>query len=113
MATVLARGQVASMVCSCSSKVPQSNAGRTNLNSSFLRVEPTSSLSSLNSSIQGQVCVDSSMFRRSGVEMQKGRMTTCMAWGGTLASVRLIIQGKHLEVKEIIILHSIVYSVHR
>lgn len=29
-------------------------------------------------------------------------MTTCMAWGGTLASVRLIIQGKHLELTDAI-----------
>ncbi len=75
-------------------------AVKLSLSSSFLGVYP-SGCSSLNSNFQGQVCLDPSLFTKlsSKDAGQKGRVTTCMAWGGALASVRLIIQGKHMEVK--------------
>ncbi|KAH8953173.1 hypothetical protein BDL97_08G010100 [Sphagnum fallax] len=76
-------------------------AVKLSLSSSFLRVYP-SGCSSLNSNFQGQVCLDPSLFTKlsSKDAGQKGRVTTCMAWGGALASVRLIIQGKHMELTD-------------
>ncbi|XP_024359643.1 ribosome-binding factor PSRP1, chloroplastic [Physcomitrium patens] len=103
MAAILATGQAASVACCSSARLPQSNAaGRAGLSSSFLRLESTVAVSSLNSSFHGHACLDVSNFGKSGVEMQKGRVTTCMAWGGTLAGVRLVIQGKHLELTDAI-----------
>jgi len=91
--TILATGQAATVCCSSSARVAQSP--RASLSSSFLRLEPTAAVSSLNSSFQGQV---SSFQARIGAS--NGRVI--MAWGGTLASVRLIIQGKHMELTDAI-----------
>lgn len=102
MATILATGQAASVCCCSSARVPQSNGRSGSLSSSFLRLDSTVGVSSLNSGFQGQGCLEPSHFGRAGIGMAKGRVTTCMAWGGTLASVRLIIQGKHLELTDAI-----------
>ncbi len=38
------------------------------------------------------------MQKKKKKKKKKVRVTTCMAWGGALASLRWIIQGKHMEV---------------
>ncbi|KAL2612009.1 hypothetical protein R1flu_023701 [Riccia fluitans] len=51
-------------------------------------------------SIQGQVVTDSALCFV-GTGFGKSRVTKCMAaWSGALASVRLIVQGKHLELTD-------------
>ncbi|MCO5601533.1 hypothetical protein L7F22_055655 [Adiantum nelumboides] len=54
------------------------------------------------SSLHGLSLSDASLSWRPLQASLRGRVTTCMAWGGTLASVRLIIQGKHLELTDAI-----------
>ncbi|KAH7302104.1 hypothetical protein KP509_23G056600 [Ceratopteris richardii] len=83
---------------SSSSFFPSSLSGR--LSSSFLRGDGV--FSSSLSSLQGQFLSDPSLSWHSLQTHVPVRATTCMAWTGTLASVRLIIQGKHLELTDAI-----------
>ena len=106
MATVLATGHaaaIAGVACCSSARVSPlpstaALAGPTGLSTSFLRLEPTAVVSSLNSSFQGQACSDAALMHFANVAMPSWGVTTCMAWGGTLAGVRLVVQGKHMEV---------------
>ncbi|KAG0565586.1 hypothetical protein KC19_8G201400 [Ceratodon purpureus] len=110
MTTILATGHAAaasSVACCSSARVSPSQinvalAGRTSLNTSFLRFEPTAAVSSLNSSFQGQACSDAALSHFGNTATSNGRVATCMAWGGTLAGVRLVVQGKHLELTDAI-----------
>eukprot|EP00250_Pteridium_aquilinum_P028403 c37092_g1_i1 orf=223-1113(+) len=100
--TALALGHAAALPGSCCSSDPSSiknnSSSSCRISSFFLRGDGVfcSSLSSL----QGQAISDPSLLWGPLEHSVRGRVTTCMAWGGTLASVRLIIQGKHLELTD-------------
>lgn len=69
------------------------------LTSGFFSDRVGPSCGSAGSAFQGQLVADAALLAVSG--SRKGRVTTCMAaWTGALASVRLIVQGKHLELTD-------------
>ncbi|KAI5060317.1 hypothetical protein GOP47_0024737 [Adiantum capillus-veneris] len=82
-----AENNISNKIASSSSKV----------SSSFLRGDGI--FCSFLSGLHGLSLSDPSLSWRPSL---RGRVTTCMTWGGTLASVRLIIQGKHLELTDAI-----------
>ncbi|CAM6094967.1 unnamed protein product [Calypogeia fissa] len=101
-AVVLTTGTHISTCLACCSSSSTSTAaassGRAGLNSGFLRTPTRGFCSSTGSSFHVQLVADACLSSTSGPS-GKGRVTT-MAWGGTLASVRLIVQGKHLELTD-------------
>lgn len=102
----LATGHAAALASSCCSDPTTTTTTNNRIQStcralvvpSFLKSDGV--LGSTLSSFQGQTLSDSSLFWKPLEASQRGRVTTCMAWGGTLSSVRLIIQGKHLELTD-------------
>eukprot|EP00897_Mesotaenium_endlicherianum_P010403 jgi/Mesen1/9391/ME000613S08760 len=68
-------------------------------NSLTFPVRSIAGLSSLNSAFQGQA--RTSLVQNDSKSCGRGgAMATSMAWGGALASVRLIVQGKHMELTD-------------
>eukprot|EP00249_Psilotum_nudum_P012145 c23608_g1_i2 orf=233-1141(+) len=60
-------------------------------------------LGSCSFGFRGNSLIDASLLWKPGsISRARGRLTTCMAWGGSLAAVRLIIQGKHFELTDAI-----------
>ncbi|KAJ7545515.1 hypothetical protein O6H91_09G123300 [Diphasiastrum complanatum] len=94
-------GCIMSPVCCAPAAV--SASGKVWLRSSFVTGASYAvpAFSSMRCALQGQSLLDSSMLLSSSSGSHKCKIT-CMAWGGTLASVRLIIQGKHMELTDAI-----------